>query len=308
MAGELFSIVARFAFGPIFPPVPAVIITNASGEGLHLEWDVHKTRSSSPDTATIVIYNMMPQNRAILSGLIARKATGRIRVELAIGWKGANIPASAGIPLTPADILFVGEDWRVTPAKQEGPDIVSVIEAGAGLQPLSTSVQGGAESKLAVDLIVAARLGQLKLKPSKTALAEIAAAATATGVLGIRHVWERPPRQDLDELMASLGLSWGVSSSTGEFVVYRAGLRNDVPPVILAPQSGLIMWAELESSGVEFEALAQPRLEPGGPVTFLDHLGVVIGGGQMRVEEVRFTGTTDGPSIMKGTARPVQVF
>lgn len=86
-------------------------------------------------------------------------------------------------------------------------------------------------------------------------------------------------------------------------MVFAGGLRMDILPSILTPQTGLLSWEELDDGGVEFDGLAQPRVCPGAQVQMLDMLGVPIGGGPLRIDKIQFSGASEGPSTMSGTAR-----
>lgn len=300
MSGELFGVVARLAYrSTVHPSAPTAVITSQSGEGLYMEWDLQKTRTSSPDTATVRIFNLLPIHRADLALLSA--LPGRIKIELAIGWRGHGVEPTVNTLFLPTDVVFVGEDWRVVPEEREGPDIVTTIEAGDGIEVTNAAPQGGSEVALGMKLLVLLSLQQLGLKPSVGALAVIETEAAKITVSIERPTHEIPPRERLDLLMASMDLAWGISG--GEFVIYRGGLRNDLPPAILTPQTGLLKWSVTDDGGVEFEALARPIVTPGAQATLLDELGQTLGGGPLRIETVRFLGTTEGPSMMMGVAR-----
>lgn len=300
MPQELFGVVARFAYrSAVHLSAPTAVIQSLDGDGLRFEWDVLKTRTSSPDTATIRICNLMKIHRADLAMLAS--LPGRILVELSIGWRGVENEGPSDQLLLPTDVLFRGEDWRVVPEEQNGPDIITTIEAGDGLEVSTAAPDGGGNIALGITLGVKFALAALKLKPSKAALAVIEAEGAKVTTPISNLTLENDPRELLDVLLASMGLGWGISG--GEFVVYRGGLRDDLLPGLLTPQSGLSRWAVTDDGGVEFEALAQPRFVPGMQITVSDHLGILQGGGPLRIDTIRFMGTTDGPSIMQGTAR-----
>lgn len=274
-------------------PLPGVDIDGANGNGLRIEWSVEKTRGSSPNQGTITVYNINPALRQMLSAAMALPVP--LLATLLVGWD--RIP----------ELLFAGEVWRLVPARHTGTDVLTVIEAADGAAALrDTPPAGGAVFGMAMSVAVGQILGQLRLTPSPTALAVISAAAAAVpAAASMRFVNDRGSRALLDEFMASIGLTWGIEG--GEFVVYASGLRNDLLPSILSPTSGLLRWEELDDGGIEFEGLAQARVVPGLQVQILDAFGVPQGGGPLRVERVTFTGTSEGPSTMTGTARKVQV-
>lgn len=298
MVAPLFNIAARVEIRT----TPPIVIDNTDGNGLRVDWLVDKSRCSQPDHATITAYNLPPAARLAISAALARSLVPTwpwpipvaipLLVTLFVGWGGAP------------ELLFTGQVWHATPERLTGTDVLTMLEAGDGVEPLrDTPPAGGAEFGIGVQLAVAKILGELGIQPAGTALAAIAeASAQVPAAQNFQFVSDGDPRDLLDQLMASIRLSWGVHD--GHFVVYRAGLRNDVLPSILTPTSGLLQWDEADE-GVEFEALAQPRVAPGVQVQILDERNVSVGGGPLRVEQVSFVGSTVGPSTMSGTARKV---
>jgi len=273
------------------PQWPPILVENLTGQGLRLDWQVAKARSSEPDSASLTIYNLSTVYRALLGTTWATWEP--LIVRLYIGW--------GGLP----EQVFRGEAWHLVSERVEGTDILTTIQARDGGTALRDTPPGGSTGfGLGLQLAVAQLLGQLQLQPSSTAMAAIAAAATGNvAAQGLQHVDVTEPREALDVLLASVGLAWGIAD--GRFVVYRGGLRDDVLPAVLAPQSGLLNWRVADDGGIEFEALAQACIVPGGQVTILGPTGQVMGGGPLRIDEVRFVGSTEGLSTMSGVARKV---
>jgi hypothetical protein len=289
----LFNVASTFMVIGAVPPILLQSGIDPTSEGLRLEWDVSKSRMSTPDEAVISIYNLASPVRQGLS--ISSSLPIALIAQLLVGWEG--------IP----ELLFTGEIWKVEPAKKTGTDVITTLHAAAGGRALrDTPPAGGAIVGATVQMVIGQLLGQLGFRPSVATLGQIAAAAGQVSLGAFQAGFHGEPREVLDGLMATIGLSWGFDSTTGEFVVYRGGLRNDLLPSILAPQSGLLSWSELDDGGYEFEALAQPRCVPGLQITLLDEFGKPQGG-PLRIETITFRGSSEGPSLMTGVARKVKV-
>jgi hypothetical protein len=287
---ELFGVVSQLLVGSV-PPV----VVQSKGDGLRFEWEVRKTRGSVPDQATISIYNLWSVHHGTLkiSAALGNKGTPRATVQLGLGWR-----EHLG-----AQTVFSGRLLRVK-RRQQNVDVITELECGDGNELDEVPPQGGSEVAIPVQLAVASALQKFGLKASPAAFGMIAAAAARTPLQAFNMEYEGGPREILDGLMATIGLSWGIAA--GLFVVYVGGLRNDVKPGALAPKSGLISATGLDDGSFEFEALAQPRFVPGMQITLHDELFVPLSG-PLRVESIEFSGSSEGPSLMRGVARAVEL-
>ncbi len=287
----LLNVASRLIIMTDPPTFPPILVENLTGQGLRLDWQVEKMRGGDPDSASLTIYNLATVSRALLA--TAWAAMMPTIVTLFIGW--------GGLP----ELVFRGDAWHMVPERVEGTDVLTTIQARDGGGAVrDTPPSGSTGFGLGLQLAVAQILGLMKLPPSSTAMASIAAAAAGNvAAQSLQHIDATEPREALDVLLASVGLGWGIAD--GMFVVYRGGLRDDVLPAILTPQTGLLNWRVVDDGGVEFEALAQSSVVPGCQVSILGPLGAVIGGGPLRIDEVRFSGSTEGVSTMAGVARKV---
>jgi hypothetical protein len=276
---------------------PVLLASNEQLPGLRFDWTVEKTATPDPDTATITVFNLGVVSRKALEAALALPIP--LVVTLSVGWG-----------LVP-EVLFVGQVWKAQPEVKTGQDILSILEVGDGALPTrDTPPAGGAWVGQVAAIATTAIATSMGLIPSPSALAAISEAGAALPVAAWQATGDGEPRQQLDDLMATLGLSWGVQD--GQFVVYRAGLRNDLPPSILTPISGLLHAEIVDDGVVQFDALAQPRIVPGvqvqimrpGPGGNLTTM-IPVGSGPLRVDSVIFSGSTQGPSMMTGTARKV---
>jgi hypothetical protein len=279
---------------------PTVVVSNELTQGLHFTWEVEKSNSPQSDQARIAITNLGAIGRKAL--MAAAALPFPIQVQLSVGW--GVMP----------ELLFMGEAWTIRPEIKHGTEIVTELEVGDGVGPTrDTPPGGGAMVGQLVSAAVLIAVAQMRLVPSPGAVLAVQEAAAALPPIAFLSVGDKAPRETLDDLMATLGLGWGVENNT-TFVAYRAGLRNDLPPSVLTPLSGLLRADVLDDGGVQFEALAQARVVPGLQVSILVPgpggnvtTMIPIGGGPLRVESVRFSGSTEGPSLMSGIARKVAI-
>ena len=293
MGTALLNLATRLIVVSEPPTGPPVLLENLSGQGLRLDWQAEKMRGGDPDSASLSIYNLHFGWRAALQASWATFST--MTIQLFVGW--------SGIP----ELLFRGDVWHFVAEQVSGADIITTIQARDGGAALRDTPPGGSTAvglgiKLAVKLILKA----MRIPAGPTALAAIDLAAAGNfAAETLQHVDTVGPGEALDLYMASIGLAWGLAD--GFFVVYRGGLRDDVLPVLLAPTSGLLEWRVVDDGGVEFLALTNVAVVPGCQVTLLDPSGVVIGGGPLRIDQVAFSGSTEGQSTMSATARKVVI-
>lgn len=269
-------------------------LTSSGGDGLTFTWDVDKTIGPTPDTARIVIYNLAKTVRLQLHTLMGLPLP--VEVILMLGWESI-----------PETVVFTGQIWKLIPERLEDPDVLTLIEAGCGWPAIRDAPPGGGtEAALGAELILSVLTAQLGMVVSAAALAKVTAESAKVPITKLfNFTGDENPREALDLLMASIGLSWG--NDNGFFVVYQNGLRDDLPATFLAPQSGLLKWEQQDDGAVEFEALSNPLVVPGAQVHLATTRGELIGGGPLRIERVSFSGSTDGPSLMNALARKVKV-
>ena len=302
VAGAKYSVASSLTLATS----PPITINSVAGRrDLVVDWDIRMTATRDSDTATFRIHNLSVALRKPLE-FVGRSIAASLPIPFlatfGVGWGLTPIPLFAG------GITSVIPDIR-TPGM---PGTICEIEAAVGgRETRDTPPQGGAVVGMAAQQYFALLAGQLALIPSPAAIAVVAEKAAQVPVLTWNLTGDGEPREQLDDFMATLGLAWGVAFGN-QLVVYRNGLRNDLPPVILNPNTGLIS-AHTEGSGVVFEALADATAIPGAQIsiqvpTVPSGIGLVpVGSPAMRIDEVQFTGSSIGPSTMRGTARKLQV-
>lgn len=286
---ELFQVASTL----IVASVPSLLVANLTGQGTYMEWTVRKTRTPSPDVATIRVFNLHRAKREALRA--SAKIPGPVFVALAIGWRGI------------CELVFGGEVWSMRAEDRVGDDVISHIEAGAGAKaqrdtPPSGVTTAGTDIGTALTLMLA----NLGWSMSPAALALVTSLTAAAGSTPVQLTGGMEATEVLDVLFASIGLSWSLSDNN-IVVVYQYGQRVDLPATLLAPTTGLLEWSPTDDGGTTFKALARPDVQPGGAVTVMDPYGKLVGDGFQCVDELTFEGTSSGPSTMTGVTRPIEV-
>ena len=309
---ELFQVTALLAFD--VQPKPFAV------RDLHFEWNVKKTLGPAPDEAVVRIYNEDPLNRESLNlqfsdfaSALALAAGAAViapiaalgvvpppdpttlgSVNLFVGWKGKP------------QLLFSGVMTKLISEVHAGVDTITEITLSEGGPNLRDApVQGTVDFGMPIQLGVVAYAQALGLQVYGPTLAVIAEKASKLPVQNIHIVNHIDPRIMLDQLFATLGLSWAPVNKA--VVVYDGGIRNDLLPVRLDPGSGLLDYSRLDDGGYRVTALALPALEPGGRVTVFDEVGRALGAGQQWCQIVEFSGDNDGQSTMVFTMRKLDL-
>jgi len=274
-------------------------VENLTGEGLTIRWRVLRTISPDSDTASVEVVNL---SRAYTEQIAAVwPVTPRSQTEgsIALGWDRS-----------PPRVVLAGKIWRVYPERRADVDTLTVIEFGAGLAEMRDTPAVvdvfdtlGYPWSQVVQLVV--REAGFTLSPDAAPVIDGAASrrglvASLSGSLIQRGA---SVRSVLESIMETLGLQWTVDSIGVVRVMSNDGLRLDLPPVILTPDSGLLSWEVVDDGGVDLHALAYPGLEPGQAIQVVDDRGRPVGSRTARVEQVEYTGGTDGESTMRVIAR-----
>lgn len=277
---------------------PVYAELGVAGDGVRVEWQIDMTRSSNADMATLRVFNLHPATRKALYEAWKLGATRETALNVAflLGWDGD------------ATTIFVGQIWKFLPEVHTGTDIVTHVEAGDGAITLRDAVNtlGSSFAKGTLGLVVQYLVSQvLRVPIDPVSLTLIQERAAALPVQSWDNYVVNGDAQDrLDELMDTLDLEWKIFR--GQFIALQRGIRGvtDRPTApVIAPNTGLMSWAEEEDEGVSLTALANPKVLPGVQVALLDQFGVAIGAPRHRVESVKFYGNLYGESLMDVVAR-----
>lgn len=298
--GSLWGVTARVRVG-------AWVVGNLDGEGLTLSWRVLMSRASSSDTADVEALNVPSTYHGALAAMAAQGATPTRRLELAIGWGQAGT-LNAAPPQVIADMPVL----RVRTAQRMGTDLVTAFTLSESLPLDIVPVELDLQSALGVSWssVLALLLGEVDVVMSPEAVAAIDAQAVRLGIPTLESLSLVRPGVGaytlLDDAMRTLHLGWAISG--GVLRVYdRDGLRNDLPPIVLTPDTGLLTATEADDGAVSVTALAVPTVRPGQRVTVRDDTGRALGGGVMRIDSLVFSGSTLGDSTMALECRSLQL-
>ena len=286
---------------------PPVTVQSLTGEGLRVTWEINKSNSSEPDSGSVTIYNLQTASRKILAAIVPTLPAFGFRASVSIGWGDTLNP---GLGFVPPTQVMSGRIWSITPELKERTDVLTVVEFGDGLVEQRDAAPSGTSLGFAQLLTWSALVGLvvtelgLTLSPAAAPVIDAAAAARGLPSFGGANaiIGDREVREKLDNIFDTLRIGYTVDNGVVR-VFDPSGLRNDLPPQVLTPLSGLLSFAQTDDGGVEFEALANPLLAPGAQVTIVGDDGIAQGGGPLRLESIQFRGDNYAQSLMTGVAR-----
>jgi hypothetical protein len=250
---------------------------SVSLNGLRFEFSVRKTRSSTPNSVSVRVYNPAPSSRSLA---IEKKADVRIY---------GGYMANAGL-VTDANIIRALTKW-------EPPNVVLEIEALEGIRVLkekTISISHGNRST--VRQVIDEIAGQLEVDVREI---EFDVSQPLRG--GFAHVGK--PGRALDDLVRRFKGSWSFQNTDLAFLPEEGYIESDEVPLI-TPFSGMVFSAEaLEKqastdadeneetlSGWRVTSLMRPEIEPGDKVQIESRSA----SGEYVVDEVEHKGDING--------------
>jgi hypothetical protein len=278
-------------------------VLNLDGAGLHIAWDIMRTRSSKTDSGEVTIRNLSTSFRL---GLYAtwqqfNATSGGFKVGVHIGWGGT------------VNLAMSGDVWEMLPEVRSGEDVLTVMRFGEGQRQVKDSTtptpkQYTYEAGNALGLWLTIQdmffqLGGLRVDPSMQAVFTTAVTSTPLAASGS---WDLSGElvDNINDLLDTFGLEWKVYN--GQVIFMSRGITSSSQApvaVLLTPATGLLDWTPLDDAGIACTALAQPSVRPGTQFIVQDGFGVPVGAPGFRVETVRFAGQTDTESLMFLTGR-----
>lgn len=278
-------------------------IYNLDGTGLHISWDVMRTRSSKTDYGEATVTNLSPAFRRLLyeTWQTYNATPTGFRVGVHIGWGGT------------VNLVMMGDCWEMIPERRSGEDVLTIFKFGEGQKPVKegstdTPKQYTYEAGNALGLWLTIQdmfhnLGGLRIDPT---MEPIFTAAVVRTPLAASGSWSLAGElvDDINDLLDTFGLEWKVYN--GVVIFMDRGITatsQDALAVRLKASTGLLQWEMMDDSGIACVALAQPSVHPGTQITVEDAFGMPVGAPGYRVETVQFTGATDSESLMSLTAR-----
>jgi hypothetical protein len=295
----------RFFIPAVSLRVPPAELFNLDGQGIYMEWEINRDNTSNADEGTVRVHNLSPA----LSGQIFEAwqnlfpSVGFLAT-FSIGWDGV------------ARKVIVGDVWDIIENERTTTDDVMVFRIGDGNNALrdesSSKMMNGTGIDTALRFLIT-------LPPDSTDIAggglglEYPAESRALVVQAASRLpiqrWRNVPtgmntRQNVNFLMETIGLEWRVHNC--QFIAMRGGVVNRPGP-ILRPNNGLIRYEKRNDGGIDFEALANPDVEPGLQVQVQDNLEQPFGAVVYRTERIQFRGNSRGDSLMFGEAAKSEV-
>jgi hypothetical protein len=284
--------------------VPGFVLQNLDGDGLLIEWTIQRDNTNNADEGEVSIYNLSPTvSGAIFETWQALDAGG-------VG-TGMTLDFHIGYDQLPSRVML-GDVWNMKPNKRvSSTDVVTTFMMGDGNRALSLGIQGTSFHN--VDFITVlgffiraepnpsdAAGGGLGLSFPKESADLIVAASAEIVKRGGSTTFGNVPsglnmRDNLDAIMATLGLSWRIHN--GAFIAMRGGALSRPGP-ILRPGNGLISYDPVDNGGVELTNLARTDMEPGSQFQVQDDNGRPFAEPLYRATHVAFAGSTSGNSIM----------
>lgn len=210
-------------------------------EGLRIDFEIVKYYGSAPDLATIKVYNLRQDRRALL----------RDRYRRAVLSFGYNDFLST---------LFAGQVYNVVDSREQGTDVVTTLYCGAGVQvseqgilqrvfPNGTSY---GEMMTAVTEVVE----QFGIE-----VETITQTVTALGVDAERgRTLSGSVTDVLDTLVENTGLTYTIND---EVLRIEELTLDENPSLVITPATGLIGSVQRTNQGYDFTSLLNPRIKPG---------------------------------------------
>lgn len=273
------------------PPVvlPTLGLPTGTQEGPRMTWDITTDLTPTPNQGTIDVYNLGPLLAHSLketweATMIA--APGTYKVLLSIGWEGL------------VGLVATMDPYEIMPEHPMGDvDTVTRIiagDGGIGLRDgtIGVSLAVGDFSQMLAVIAVSLKAA---IEPASLAVFQAAAASAPVQIFESFTMYG-DPKEIMDQLMESLGLQWWVLNSS--IVMTPSGLPIAGPPVVLAPQTGLLTWSQEADGSIKAEAMADVAVIPGVALTLLNRFGIPIADGVYRAFRVRYVGDTDSDSRM----------
>lgn len=231
MANELFGRQARVVFGPIGENGKKVT-------DLRMRFKVEKTSASSPNKATIDVFNMSQDSRTL------SERAGNI-ITLDAGYQEQ------------LEQVFIGDVARAS-TKEEGSDFITTFECGDGesaYQNKTTDISFSAGANLPDVLTTLTRnfglsQGEQSGIPNKSFLNGFVASG--------------PIRSILDGLMDGNDLEWSIQDNQLQIIKKKSTTQEEA--IVLKSDSGLIGSPVKKDKGIEVKSLLQPKFKPGRAV------------------------------------------
>lgn len=276
-----------------------VIVENLNDDGPYISWKVEDTYKQDPTKCEVALYNLGPTMRGQLQEMASTPPGVPDLVDfnltLSIGWDGQVMKLFKG------RITYLEADRSRKATGSSGQDNRNVVTFFRALDGLPLKEQKEVNSKKEsagyVPLIAVVNCCTiLGIRVSPAAQSAITKAASKHALLKFKGRVLGNPKEILNGIFETLRLSWAISE--GELLVFERAVNNQALKVSIGPSSGLI-GVEIKDDGkAKVTAMANPACEVGGPVDIYGKDGKLVTGATLRVDKIKFEGSTDGKSTM----------
>lgn len=221
-----------------------------SGRMLHVDFDITKSASRTPNTGKVNIYNLSESDRRLIS-------KSAVRLLLYLGYDG-----NADL-ISVADVDFVN-------SMQTEVDWVTVFTLGEGQKALQSQYNRTFKEGSDAQFIVKQIAEDSGLIVNNTI-------NTVKGLISGSITLEGSTQSVLGDMSSDLGVDFSVQND--ELYVSGSDGVADREAVIVAPDTGLIGYPEVTDKGVNLKVQVQPGILP-GKVIKLETTGFIIESGQ----------------------------
>lgn len=203
--------------------------------GFRIRFKCEKTIDSTPNKATVSIYNLNPDSRS------------------AVEREGSILTLQAGYGDS-VETVFEGNIAKGVTVK-DGADYITEIEIGDGLSAfqnstLDQSFKPGTQVRDVVRTLTQAfGVSQGEQRP------------IPTQVLNNGIVVSGPVRDSLTKILDRLGLKWSIQNN--QLQILDDGGSTDEEVILLSPNSGMVGIPKKREQGIECVSLLRPSINPG---------------------------------------------
>lgn len=258
MSDVLFGRVAEVTFGTV----------NTDGRlvrDLRVKFNIEKTSKTTPNKASISVYNLNPESRKIAEG-------NNAFVSLSVGYD--NKPVG----------IFLGDVARSI-TRFEGPDVITEFECGDGekafqAKKMDLSFGDGASLKSIISQVGAA-FGLVKGDQEDV--------AEDNQIFENGFVASGPIRTIMSVLTDKMQLEWSIQNGSLQVKKAKRAIQQDA--YVLTPETGMIESPKKKEDGIEVKSFLLPKVNPGHGI-FIESEGVKRG--LYLVKKVVHSGDTHG--------------
>ena len=247
---------------------------------LRITFVIGKTSDSNANTSKIKVYNLNERSRTIL------EQGGDLVAILEAGYTGTGLEVLFKGEIDKSQFGRVGPDWVTTIFVKDGSTAITKTH-------FEKSYAGPVDLKaIAEDITRTLRNeADIIVKDLKNLSSDIVQNGFSANGLASRI---------LDNIVEKQGLEWSIQN--GELQIIAPDSSDD-EAIVLTPETGLIGSPVKREDGVEFRALLQPKVKPGGAVK-IESRNL---NGLFRIRQAQFKGDTHGtPWFVTAVAVPLK--